>query len=217
MNMQYEYSSAEKNIAVCRKELDMIPNGNFRSNGYEECQNMQFLRICGITRFWEYEENLNISTLAGDILNSFVRHGIPFAYAIIGDQDGINIYIGTMKVLLESLKTSFESVYPGIDIEKVPDNPLRSAPRECGGMFTGIPTDKLGAEKKNFQIENICRGMMGRRFTYVVLASGISNIAVTFGHEHILEEMEKVFTLINQTVSGGGTRKSFRSETGFSE
>lgn len=203
MNMQYEYSSAEKNIAVCRKELDMIPNGNFRSNGYEECQNMQFLRICGITRFWEYEENLNISTLAGDILNSFVRHGIPFAYAIIGDQDGINIYIGTMKVLLESLKTSFESVYPGIDIEKVPDNPLRSAPRECGGMFTGIPTDKLGAEKKNFQIENICRGMMGRRFTYVVLASGISNIAVTFGHEHILEEMEKVFTLINQTVSGG--------------
>lgn len=203
MNVQYGYSSAEKNIAICRKELDMISNGNFRSNGYEECQNMQFLRICGITRFWEYEENLSISTLSGDILNSFVRHGIPFAYAIIGDQDGINIYVGTMKVLLESLKTSYESTYPGIDIENVPDNPLRSAPRECGGMFTGIPTDKLGAEKKSFQIENICRGMIGKRFTYVVLASGISNIAVTLGHEHILEEMEQVFTLINQTVSGG--------------
>ena len=121
MNVQYGYSSAEKNIAICRKELDMISNGNFRSNGYEECQNMQFLRICGITRFWEYEENLNISTLSGDILNSFVRHGIPFAYVIIGDQDGINVYVGTMKVLLESLKTSFESTYPGIDIENVPD------------------------------------------------------------------------------------------------
>ena len=112
MNLQYGYSSAEKNIAICRKELDMISNGNFRSNGYEECQNMQFLHICGITRFWEYEENLNISILSGDILNSFVRHGIPFAYVIIGDQDGINIYVGTMKVLLESLKTSFESAYP---------------------------------------------------------------------------------------------------------
>lgn len=203
MNMQYGYSSAEKNIAICRKELDMIPNGNFLSNGYEECQNMQFCKICGITRFWEFEDNLNMSSLMGDILNSCVRHGVPFAYSIIGDKDGINVYVGTMKLLLEGLKTSFESNYPGIDIEYASDNPLRSAPRTNGGMFTGIPTDKLGAEKKNFQIENICRGMLGKNFTYVVLASGISNIAVTFGHEHILEEMEKVYSLINQTVSGG--------------
>ena len=203
MNIQYGYSSKEKNIALCRKELDMIPNGNFRSNGYEECQNMQFFKICGVTRFWKFEENLNISSLVGDILNSCVRHGVPFAYTIIGDKDGINVYVGTMKVLLEGLKTSYESVYPGIDIEYISDNPLRSAPRANGGMFTGIPTDKICAEKKNFQIENICRGMLGKNFTYVVLASGISNIAVTFGHEHILEEMEQVFSLINQTVSGG--------------
>lgn len=203
MNIQYGYSSAEKNIAVCRKELDMILNGNFRSNGYEECQNMQFFKICGITRFWETEENLNVSALIGDILSSCVRHGVSFAYAIIGDKDGINIYVGTIKLLLESLKTSFESAYPGIDIEYVADNPLRNAPKLSGGMFTGIPTDKLGAEKRGFQIENICRGMLGKNFTYVILASGISSIAVTFGHERILEEMEKVFVLINQTVSGG--------------
>ena len=203
MNIQYGYSSAEKNIAICRKELDMILNGNFRSNGYEECQNMQFFKICGITRFWETEENLNVSALIGDILSSCVRHGVSFAYAIIGDKDGINIYVGTIKLLLESLKTSFESAYPGIDIEYVADNPLRNAPKLSGGMFTGIPTDKLGAEKRGFQIENICRGMLGKNFTYVILASGISSIAVTFGHERILEEMEKVFVLINQTVSGG--------------
>ena len=45
--------------------------------------------------------------------------------------------------------------------------------------------------------------MLGRNFTYVVLASGISNIAVTFGHEKLLEEMEHVYSLINQTISGG--------------
>lgn len=45
--------------------------------------------------------------------------------------------------------------------------------------------------------------MQGKNFTYVVLASGISNIAVTLGHEKILEEMEGVFSLINQTISGG--------------
>ena len=132
MNVQYGYTSSEKNIAVCRKELDMIPNGNFRSDGYEECRNMQFLKICGITRFWTCEENLNTGLMVGDILNSCVRHGVPFAYAVIGDGEGINIYIGTMKVLLDSLKSSYESEYPGIDMEYVRDNPLRSCPREYG-------------------------------------------------------------------------------------
>lgn len=197
------YSSAEKNHALCRKDLDFISNGNFVSNGYEECQNMQFFKVNGLTRFWESEQDFPINSLVGDILNSCVRHGIPFAYVITGNENGIEIYVGTMKLLRDGLKSSYESVFPGIDIEYISENPLRTSPREYGGMFTGIPTDKLGAEKKSFQIENICRGMQGKNFTYVVLASGISNIAVTLGHEKILEEMEGVFSLINQTISGG--------------
>ena len=75
----FGYSSAEKNWALCRKELDSIQNGNFTSTGYEKCQNMSFLKISGITKFWQFEENFNISILVGDILNSCVRHGVPFA------------------------------------------------------------------------------------------------------------------------------------------
>ncbi len=198
-----EYTSAEKNYSLCRKELDLIANGNFISNGYEECQNMQFFKINGITRFWDAEQELQVSLLMCDILNSCVRHGVPFAYAIIGNENGIDIYVGTMKILRDGLRASYESVFPGIDIDYVQDNPLRTSPCNFGGMFTGIPTDKLGAEKKNLQIENVCRGMQGKNFTYLVIASGISNIAVTFGHDRILEEMEYVFGLINQTVSGG--------------
>lgn len=197
------YTSSEKNYALCKKNLDLIANGNFLSNGYEECQNMQFFKINGITRFWNAEQELKISSLMGDILNSCVRHGVPFAYAIIGNKDGIDIYVGTMKLLREGLMASYESVFPGIDIDLLSDNPLRTSPREFGGMFTGIPTDKIGAEKKNLQIENICRGMQGKNFTYLVLASGISNIAVTFGHDRILEEMENAYSMINQTISGG--------------
>lgn len=203
MNTTSAYTSVEKNYALCRKELDSILNGNFRSTGYEECQNMKFFKISGLTRFWEHDEDVEISSLVGDILNSCIRHGVPFAYAIVGDQDGINLYVGTMKVLLEGLKTSYESAYPGIDIEVIADNPLRYSARESGGLFTGIPTNKIGAEKKSFQVENICRGMLGKRFTYLILATGISNIAVNFGHEKLLEEMEQVYSLINQTISGG--------------
>ncbi len=203
MVINNSYSSTEKNHAICRKDLDFISNGNFISNGYEECQNMQFFKINGLTRFWDVEQDFSVTTLVGDILNSCVRHGIPFAYVITGNENGISIYVGTMKLLRESLISSYEAVFPGIDIEIISENPLRNAPSEYGGIFAGIPTDKLGAEKKSYQIEYICRGMQGKKFTYVILASGISNIAVTFGHERILEEMELVFSQINQTISEG--------------
>lgn len=221
MDNGYGYSSAEKNFVLCRKELDLIANGNFRSDGYEECRNMQFFKIAGLAEFWKNEENIKVSSLVGDILSSCVRHGVPFAYVISGDKEGIGVYVGTIKVLLPGLEASYESLYPGINLEAMPDNPLRLGACDYGGMFTGIPTDKIGAEKKSFQIENICRGMLGKNFTYVVLASGISNIAVTFGHERILDEMERVFSLINQTVSGGAQgnlqaqRQDFHSKNYF--
>lgn len=198
-----QYTPAQKNYALCRKELDLIPNGNFLSQGYEACRNMQFFRIKGLTGFWKTEEEINSELLMGDILNSCVRHGVPFAYAIIGDERGIQVYAGTLKILRESLQSSYESMFPGIDVELTDDNPLRNAPREWGGMFTGIPTDKRSEDKKSYQIENICRGMQNRRFTYLILASGLSSNEITFGHEKLLREMEIAFSLVNQTVTGG--------------
>ncbi|MBW8380910.1 MAG: ATP-binding protein [Youngiibacter sp.] len=203
MTIRHEYSSAEKNSAICRKELEVIQNGRAIANSYEEFQNMHFFKVKGLARFWEPDESFNFSSMAGDILNSCVKHGVSYAYAIIGDKDGINVYIGTQKVLVEALKTSYVSSYPGIEIQAVLNNPLRTCQNEFGGLFTGIPTDKLGSEKKSFQIEKICRGMLGRNFTYLILATGISNIAVTFGHEKIMEEMESVYPTIQHTVSGG--------------
>lgn len=216
MVMQYSYSSAEKNAALCRKELDLITTGNFRSNGYEECRNMVFFKVNGITKFWKNEGNINISSLMRDVLSGCVRHGVSFAFVITGDQNGITFHIGTLAVLLDSLKTSFISCYPGIDIDDTGDNPLHQSILEYGGMFTGIPV-----KKESSQIENICRGMLGTNFIYVILASGISNIAVSLGHDRILEEMEAVYPLINQTVSGGNQgnltaeKKDFYSDNYF--
>ena len=200
---QNAYPAQEKNKALCRKDLDLIPNGNFLSTGYEECQNMSFMKVRGLSCFWERDEGTGTSGLISDILCSCVRHGVPFAYVITGDESGISIYVGTMKLLIDALRSSYEALYPGINIGFVKENPLRACPRECGGLFTGIPTDKIGQEKKIPQIESICRGMLGTKFTYVVLASGISSIAVTFGHDRILEEMEYAYSMINRSISGG--------------
>lgn len=201
------FTSAEKNKALIRKDLDMIPNGNFRSVGYEECHDMSFLKIRGGTRFWEADQDLETTSLMGDILSSCVRYNAPFAYAIVGDEQGISIYAGAAKVFLSGLQNSLEAVYPGISLEVMRENPLRSCPRNYGGLFSGIPTDKMEREntmaKRNLQIETICRGMIGRKFTYLVLASGLSTIVASLGHDRILEEMGMVYRQIHQTLTGG--------------
>lgn len=196
-------TSSDKNYALCRKELDLITNGNFISEGYETLKDIQFLKIKGLTNFWEHEDNISIIPLVGDILSGNARYGIPFVYAIIGNNKGINIYVGTSKIFSDGLKSSYESIYPGIDLEIQDKSPLKDVDCKYGGMFTGIPTNKIDAEKRSFQIDNLCRGMLGKDFVYLIAASGISNVAVTLGHERILEEMENVYSFINQTVSGG--------------
>ena len=202
--MKNNNTAAEKNEAVCRKELDRIANGNFLSTGYEACNNMVFFRIRGMSRFWENQPDSGLGSLMGDALNSVVRHGIPYAFAIIGDETGIAIYLGTMRLLQDSLISTCQALYPGLEIETSPDNPLAHCGCHWGGLFTGIPTDKNKREEKGFQIENICRGMQGKQFVYLILASGISSTAISFGHERILQEMENEFAMMNQTVSGGG-------------
>lgn len=214
--MVNEAYSKDRNFALCRNELDFIPNGNFVANRYEECHNMSFFKINGLTKFWNCEQDFSINSLIGDILNSSVRNRVPFAYAIIGNENGINVYVGTLKILVESLKSSYEAVFPGIDIEYTLENPLRTSPNTYGGMFTGIPTDKLAADKKVFQIENICRGMQGKKFTYVILASGISDITVLYGHEKLLQEKEEIFPFINQTITGGAQGNQSIQKQNFS-
>ncbi len=200
------YTSSEKNKAVVRKDLDMISNGNFLSDGYEECHNMSYFKIAGLTRFWKTEQELDVSTLMGDILSSCVRYNLPFAHAIIGDEKGVNLYFGVAKAFAQSLKVSLEAVYPGIQVAEA-ENPLRACPRSYGGLFSGIPTNKMEFRpelaKKNLQIENICCGMLGRRFTYLVLASGLSSVVASLGHDRILEEMGQVFQQIHKTLTGG--------------
>ncbi len=200
---QYQFTSAEKNKALCRKDLDMIPNGNFLSKGYEECRNMKFFRVFGLAEFWEKQKEVRVNTLVSDLLASCVRHGVPFAFVIRGDERGIGVYVGTLGILLDSLQTAYEALYPGIDIAPAEQSPLRDCACQCGGLFTGTPTDKTQGETYGEQVENLCRGMLGTRFTYVILASGISSIAVSFGHDRLLEEMESTFSMINQNITGG--------------
>ena len=51
------YTAAEKDRAITRKDLDAIANGRFLSDGYEECHNMAFIKVNGLTNFWKKTAN----------------------------------------------------------------------------------------------------------------------------------------------------------------
>lgn len=198
------YTEKDYNRALCRKNLDLYSNGNFTATAYEECHDMTFLQVDGISRFWQSDQPVQMVQRMGDVLSGFVHYGIPFCYALVGSRDGIHIYLGTLRSLTDSLQASLRGIFPGIGIHSVQDSPLRSCPRSYGGMITGLPdmrTEDNGSRSE--QIESICRGMQSTEFTFAVLAVGASSLAVTLGHERLLDEMGRVFSLINQSVTGG--------------
>lgn len=207
--MQENYY-AYLNDILCRKDLEMliVNKEGITCERLEPCNDIGFLKVSGMTSFWKRDE-IDISSLLGDILSSCNRYNLPFIYAIIGDIKGINIYIGSLKVLIEKIKASYQAGYPGLDISIEENNPLLKCSCSNGGVFTGIPTNKNAADKKslqNFQIENICRGMLGKNFTYIVVARGIDSTKTSLAHEHLLNSMAEIYEDIEQSVQTGSQK-----------
>lgn len=192
-----------KNKALCRKDLDFIQTGNFSPSVYEEVKNITFFKIRGIASFWASDERIGRTGLIASVLSGFVRHGISYVYAIIGDENGINVYIGVQRPQYDVIVSGLRGVYPGIDILPTETNPLRLCVKEYGGLFTGMPTDKTSKGQQREQIENICRGMLGTRFVYLILAVGFSGILATLAQDRLHEELEAVYPTISKTISGG--------------
>lgn len=195
-----------KNDALCKKELDKISGKIQEPLIFEKAPAMQFVKINGLTSFWETEEDLQESALIKDILSSIARFNMPFCFAIVGDTTGIHIYLGTVEGYLENLCASYEAMFPGIDISVEKGNPFEYNRYTCGGLFTGFPTDKLSGEKMEFQIENICRGMLGKHFVYMIKAVGVGGAMVTGYHDAILREMGATSIDVSQTVSSLGAQ-----------
>lgn len=202
MNSGFPYTSIEKDMILSRKDLDFIQNGNFRCTSFEKFRDIEFIRIYGVARFWEHEKDLAVENLMADILCSIERNNLPFVFSIVGDSEGIRIYIGTLKILLNGLGDMVKALYPGTEI--LPENRVFDLSSfTYGGMFMGIPTNKLQKNMKEHQIETILRGMTGKNFTFTVLAEGIGNGLVMYGQERLFQEMNETYKLINQTVTEG--------------
>jgi len=163
---------------------------------------LRFWKINGFERFWDGRDDFSMSRIMKSVLCGLADSGgagNSFVYLIVGTESGICIYVGSDR---PGLDTSFRTAFPGIDISGVTDKFLCGLPDDSGGIFTGIP----GCIAENFsddRIDEICRGMLGKRFCYAVYAQTVPPQKIHETLKRIHEEMDEVYKLINRSSTVG--------------
>lgn len=191
-----------QDYALCRMELSDIRGIDFDPI-FETISDLVFMRISGMSNYPKKVGKRNMTGYTEDIMSGMVKEGLPLVYLIKGTKKGIEIYVGTSSVFIDSLQAGYEAVFPGINIEKTESDLMEELSGRFGGFFTGIPTDKSGQDSITSGTETICRGMKNTEFTYLLTARGIAGEDVNYWHNVILGEMDKVYGGINRTVTRG--------------
>jgi hypothetical protein len=171
---------------------------------------LRFLKVLGISKLWEphAKEVASARYVMADVLAGLYGEKIPFVYVLLGGATRFDLYLGTYvegekppksgltaAESLETIRTTMSSAYPGIDLEEGEFSSIQKMiePFSYVGLVTGTPTIKVGTEKMGVeQIERLMRGLYGRNWGYMVVASPLEERQVNSLHNTILNEMRVV-------------------------
>ena len=163
-----------------------------------------FLKIKGMSSFWELREEkiVPLRLFMEDILSGLHEAGIPLIFAIFGKLEKVDIVMGTATQTaqdaengLKIIKTSLQGSFQGIELEEQSQDYLKSNLQnfEFSGLVTGISTEKVGTENVGVeQIERLIRGLYGKEYGYLVLATPASKDEINSSYNSILNELRIV-------------------------
>lgn len=192
-----------KNAALCRKDLDSFSFDGSSLQSLVPIGDITWFNVRGITSFWELDTHVSMPGLMSDLLASLARHGLYYCYMLTGTESSVRAYVGITSQYAESLTRVMSSLFPGISITKTDKKAFLSSPSSYGGVITGTPTAKNGEGANGYQIENIFRGMLGKPFTYMIIAKGLSAFASTLADSCLTNEMDITYAQLKQTYFGG--------------
>jgi len=173
-------------------------------------EGIRFVKVLGISKLWEprKEEVASARYVMTDVLAGLYGQKIPFIYLLISRANRFDLYIGTygeadkrirsgltVDDSLDTIHTTMCSAFPGIDMEKGELSTIREiiAPFGFVGMITGTPTTKVGTEQMGVeQIERLMRGLYGRNWGYMVVASPLKEQDIASLYNVTLNEMRIV-------------------------
>jgi hypothetical protein len=162
------------------------------------------LKIKGMSNFWELrdEKIVSLRLFMEDIMSGLHEAGIPLIFAIFGRTENVDIVMGTAaegaqdaETGLKIIKTSLQGSFQGIELEEQPEDYLKSSLQNFAfsGLVTGISTEKVGTEKIGVeQIERLIRGLYGKDYGYLVLATPATKAEINNSYNSVLNELRIV-------------------------
>lgn len=192
-----------------KKDIDEIANEE--SVAYPEA--IHLVRIHGLARFWERHTGKigSFRYLMEDLLAGHHSQRLPFVYALIGAPSAVRLFLGTGTLSSaasrtasasehhsSTLITSLQSAYPGIDVEEQSPEQVQQLGNSLSelaytGLVMGTPTIKVGTEEIGTeQVERLIRGLYGRRWAYLVVATPMEDLEVTALEHQGLDELRRI-------------------------
>jgi len=169
-----------------------------------QLRNWGFVRVQGLSRFWENERHLRQVT--EDLLAGLYGHGAPFAYLTLGEGHKLAVYWGLGRSASSPYDTERErgggdgdhllasllrGSLPGVMLAcaKAAELAQCSTRLPHGALMTGIPTVKEGE-----QLERVLRGLGSAHaaWAYLVMAQPLPQTTITQTFERLAEEIRRV-------------------------
>lgn len=196
----------KKNDILTRRKNELLENSGYASpESILTLSDIKWKRINGMTKIWK-KKDLEYSRIFVDIISSVNIVGSYFGFLIVGDTSSIEFYIGTNVEQIEIVEQVYKAYIPGIDISSSVEWDRISVPSNFGCIATGYPIKKEDENKnKVFQIDNICRGMQGTSFAYIILAKRLPGLHAAMANEIVLDEMKECSENVMQTVGAIGS------------
>lgn len=182
--------------------------------------NLQFLKITGMTRFWDIDKQriIPLRRLMEEVFSGFHEGQIPLIFAIFGRSDKTELFFGTYNspqvsgeplktVDMEMIKDTVKSAFQGISFEKCGVDSIQKLiePLSKWCLMTGSPSEKVLENKIEFeQIERLIRGLHGRDWGYVVIAYPLKNYEINILYNSILNEMRILADSVESSKVGAG-------------
>jgi Helicase HerA, central domain len=162
------------------------------------------LKIRGMSNFWEMrdEKIVSLRLFMEDIISGLHEAGIPLIFAIFGGVEKVDIVMGTVAPTtqdadngLRIIKTSLQGSFQGIELEEQSQDYLKNNFQNFAfsGLVTGISTEKVGTENVGVeQIERLIRGLYGKEYGYLVLATPAPKNEINNSYNSVLNELRMV-------------------------
>ncbi len=166
-------------------------------------EEVRFLKISGISNFWELDKGkiISLRLFMQDILSGLYEGGIPLIFAIFGRTDKVEILLGThgdgnrAEDGLGTIRTALKSSFQGIELKEESRESLKKNIEGFGfcSLVTGTPAEKEESEKVGVeQIERMIRGLYGREWGYLVIANHATNSEINSLFNLVMNELRIV-------------------------